>query len=98
QVCMTRSDDSFVALDQRTGIANAKSNALFISLHGNNASNAQVRGLETFCLYSHLFKSVSNELGTANDVNNNSVDEQKNLASKKLADSVHAAILAEFKS
>lgn len=98
QVCMTRTNDSFVSLDQRTRIANAKDNALFISLHGNNASNASVRGLETFCLDSKLFKSVNNELATAIDVIIQSADEQKNKASKKLAELVHREILAEFKA
>lgn len=96
QVCMTRTQDEFVALDQRTKIANANENALFISLHGNNASNEQIRGLETFCLDGHLFKSVNNELATAIDVIIQSTDEQKNKQSKKLADVIHAKILAEF--
>lgn len=98
QVCMTRTKDEFVALDQRTKIANAKENTLFISLHGNNSSNVQVRGIETFCLDTHLFRTVNNELATAIDVIIQSADEQKNTQSKKLADAVHSEILAEFKS
>lgn len=98
QVCMTRTNDSFIPLDQRTRIANAKDNAVFISLHGNNASDTTARGLETFCLDSHLFKSINNELATAIDVIIQSVDEHKNSASKKLADVVHKEILAEFKA
>lgn len=98
QVCMTRTNDSFVALDQRTRIANAQDNALFISLHGNNASNTKVRGLETFYLDSQLFRSVDNQLATAIDVIIQTFDEQKNKASKKLAECVHKEILAEFKT
>lgn len=98
QVCMTRTNDSFIPLDQRTKIANEKENALLISLHGNNASDASVRGLETFCLDSNLFKSVNNELATAIDVIIQSTDEEKNKASKKLAQVIHSQILAEFKS
>lgn len=97
-VCMTRAKDEFIALDQRTKIANGHKNALFISLHGNNASNNQVRGLETFCLDSHLFKSVNDELATAIDVIIHSVDEQKNKQSKNLAEMIHSEILAEFQS
>lgn len=96
QVCMTRMEDAFIALDQRTKMVNTKNNAVFISLHGNNARNEAVRGLETFCLDSHLFKPQDLQLATAIDVIINSVDEQKNLQSKKLAHEVHSAILAEF--
>lgn len=98
QVCMTRIDDSFIALDQRTKIANEKDNALFISLHANNAKDPQVQGVETFCLDSNLFKSVHNELATAIDVMIQSADEQKNTQSKKLADAVHTQILRELKT
>lgn len=98
QVCMTRANDTFIALDARTKMVNAKNNAVFISLHGNNAPNKTVRGLETFCLDSHLFKPVDMQLATAIDVIINSIDEQKNLQSKKLAREVHSAILAEFNS
>ena len=49
-VCMTRTTDTFVALDERTRIANQKDNALLISLHANNAATPAIRGLETFCL------------------------------------------------
>ncbi len=98
QVCMTRMDDSFIALDQRTKIANQKNNAIFITLHANNAKNPQVHGLETFCLDSHLFRAAQNELATAIDVVIQSADEQKNAQSKKLADAVHSTILSELKA
>lgn len=96
QVCMTRTKDEFVALDKRTLIANSKENALLISLHGNNAASDQVRGLETFCLNSELFKSVNNELATAIDVIIQSAAEQKNKQSEKLAQTLHRYILSEF--
>ncbi len=98
QVCMTRFDDSFIPLDQRTKIANQKDNAIFISLHANNAKDTQVHGLETFCLDSNLFRTAQHELATAIDVMIRSVDEQKNIQSKKLAHAVHGQILADLKA
>ncbi len=96
---MTRFDDTFVALDQRTKIANQKDNAIFISLHANNAKDPQVHGLETFCLDSNLFRTAQHELATAIDVMIQSVDEQKKTCKAK---SLHmpctAQILAELKA
>ncbi|MBW2542689.1 MAG: N-acetylmuramoyl-L-alanine amidase [Deltaproteobacteria bacterium] len=50
QVVMTRHDDSFVPLEQRTSIANDARADLFISIHGNATHDAKVRGIETFFL------------------------------------------------
>lgn len=48
QVVMTRTDDSFVSLEQRTHIANDARADLFISIHTNAARNAKIHGVETF--------------------------------------------------
>ena len=50
QVVMTRTDDSFVSLEQRTHIANDALSDLFISLHPNAARNAKLHGVETFLI------------------------------------------------
>jgi N-acetylmuramoyl-L-alanine amidase len=49
-VVMTRTDDSFVPLESRTHIANDAKGDLFVSVHANAASNAEIRGSETFFL------------------------------------------------
>jgi N-acetylmuramoyl-L-alanine amidase len=49
-VVLTRKDDSFVALEDRTAIANAQNADLFVSLHMNASPNAEARGLETYYL------------------------------------------------
>lgn len=95
-VCMTRTADVFVPLDQRTRIANQKDNALLISLHANNSASVSTRGLETFCLDNKLFKPVDTQLATAIDVMIQSVDEQRNVQSKKLAQTVHNSLLADL--
>ena len=47
---LTRRDDTFVSLDQRTAIANAQKADLFISIHANANRRASARGLETYVL------------------------------------------------
>jgi N-acetylmuramoyl-L-alanine amidase len=49
-VVMTRSDDSFVPLEERTSIANDARGHLFLSIHANASRDRDVRGIETFFL------------------------------------------------
>lgn len=49
-VVLTRTDDRYVALEDRTAIANSEEADLFISLHMNASHNAESRGLETYYL------------------------------------------------
>jgi N-acetylmuramoyl-L-alanine amidase len=50
EVVLTRKDDRFVPLEDRTAIANAEEADLFISLHMNASPNREARGLETYYL------------------------------------------------
>jgi len=50
QVVLTRRDDTFVPLEERTSIANDARADLFISIHGNATHDTKVRGIETFFL------------------------------------------------
>ena len=50
QVVLTRNDDRYVALEDRTATANAEDADLFISLHMNASPNTASRGLETYYL------------------------------------------------
>jgi len=49
-VIMTRSDDTFIPLEERTAIANAKAADLFVSIHANASSDRDARGIETYYL------------------------------------------------
>lgn len=49
-VVLTRKDDRFIPLEERTAIANAESADLFISLHVNASPNPEARGVETYYL------------------------------------------------
>jgi len=50
EVIMTRSDDTFIPLEERTAIANAKAADLFVSIHANASSDRSARGIETYYL------------------------------------------------
>lgn len=50
EVVMTRSDDRYVALEERTAIANTQRGDLFISIHANAHPRRALAGTETFIL------------------------------------------------
>jgi N-acetylmuramoyl-L-alanine amidase len=50
EVIMTRDTDRFVALEERTAIANSRHADLFISVHANASSSRAASGVETFFL------------------------------------------------
>ncbi|OHE76871.1 MAG: hypothetical protein A3F67_06005 [Verrucomicrobia bacterium RIFCSPHIGHO2_12_FULL_41_10] len=47
-VIMTRSNDTFIPLGERTAIANAHPDAIFVSLHFNSSPNRSASGIETY--------------------------------------------------
>ncbi|PYV05160.1 MAG: hypothetical protein DMG26_06015, partial [Acidobacteria bacterium] len=50
EVVMTRSDDTFIPLEERTAIANQKGADLFVSIHANASRDPGARGIETYYL------------------------------------------------
>ncbi len=50
EVGMTRSDDTFLSLEERAEIANSSGGDLFISVHLNWIESQEVRGIETYYL------------------------------------------------
>ena len=50
EVLMTRNEDRFIPLEERTAIANSHDADLFISIHVNAHPSRRVRGIETFYL------------------------------------------------
>jgi N-acetylmuramoyl-L-alanine amidase len=49
-VVMTRSNDVFIPLEERTAVANARDADLFLSIHANASRNPTARGIETYFL------------------------------------------------
>lgn len=66
EVIYTRSDDTFVPLEQRTAIANQKKADLFLSIHANSSPLPRVAGVETFYLN---FTTSSDSLDVASREN-----------------------------
>jgi N-acetylmuramoyl-L-alanine amidase len=50
EVVMTRSDDTFIPLEERTAVANEKAADLFVSIHANASHDHGARGIETYYL------------------------------------------------
>ncbi len=50
QVVYTRKDDTFIPLEDRTGIANQEGADLFVSVHANSSHDEDARGVETYYL------------------------------------------------
>lgn len=48
QVVFTRTDDTFIPLEERTAMANAEKADLFISIHANSSSATSATGVETY--------------------------------------------------
>ena len=49
-VVMTRENDEFVSLEQRTAVANRHKADLFVSIHANSSSSRSTSGVETYFL------------------------------------------------
>lgn len=50
EVILTRRTDEYVALEERTAIANREGADLFLSIHGNTSRNPSASGVETYFL------------------------------------------------
>jgi N-acetylmuramoyl-L-alanine amidase len=48
RVVMTRSNDTFIPLDERAAISNRQKNAIFVSVHFNDSGRRGIRGFETY--------------------------------------------------
>lgn len=108
RVELTRSDDRFLALEERTALANAANADLFISIHCNADIDASSKGVETF----YLSKATSRRamrvaarengisLGKMTDVEATLLDlllTSKKCESDKLANVVHTSLLSAMR-
>jgi len=81
-VVFTRTDDTFVPLEDRTAIANREAADLFVSVHANSSPDADARGTETYYLN---FTSSPDALEVAareNAVSEKSIHELQDLVKK----------------
>jgi N-acetylmuramoyl-L-alanine amidase len=81
-VVYTRTDDTFIPLEERTAIANRAQADLFISIHANSSSDPAARGIETYYLN---FTSSPDALEVAareNAVSETSIHELQDMVKK----------------
>jgi N-acetylmuramoyl-L-alanine amidase len=79
EVIYTRSDDTFIALHERTAFANAKKADLFLSIHANSSPAGSSSGVETFYLNFTNDKYALQVAARENAVTENSVYDLPNL-------------------
>lgn len=106
EVLLTRQEDNFIALEERTAIANTENADLFVSLHINAHSSAKVRGLETYYLNltnnADAMKVAARENATSThqmsdlqDILSDIMKNSKITESSRLAQQVHNSILTQ---
>lgn len=104
-VVYTRSDDTFVPLEERTAIANRDHADLFLSIHANSSPASEVAGVETYYLNFTNSPDAMSVAARENAVSEKSVFELKDLIqkislhdkieeSKQFADSVQTSLQA----
>jgi N-acetylmuramoyl-L-alanine amidase len=82
EVVMTRTDDTFVPLEERTAIANEKAADLFISIHANASRSRSARGIETYYLNLTSNPEALEVAARENATTQESVHELQNLIQK----------------
>ena len=103
-VLYTRTSDTFLPLEERTAMANAKSTDLFLSLHVNAHNSSKVHGLEIYYLNLANSKEAVRVAARENSVSakkisdlqlilsdlmlNSKIEESENLAQKVLGDTL----------
>jgi N-acetylmuramoyl-L-alanine amidase len=106
EVIMTRADDRFIPLDERTAIANKENGNLFLSIHANACTNKRVSGIESFVLGTTADKDALRLAAKENNISTKQVsdlqviladlklnDPDKVIPSSRLADSVQGALV-----
>lgn len=81
-VVYTRTDDTFVPLEQRTAIANQEKADLFISIHGNSSRDIRARGVETYYLNFATSDEALEVAARENAQSQSSVHELQDLVTK----------------
>ncbi|MBI1941928.1 MAG: N-acetylmuramoyl-L-alanine amidase [Acidobacteria bacterium] len=82
EVIMTRTEDTFIPLEERTAIANEKTADLFISIHANASRSQSARGIETYYLNFTSDREALEVAARENATTQESVHELQNLIKK----------------
>lgn len=108
-VLYTRTNNTYLALNKRTELANAKKADLFLSIHVNSNKNSKISGLETYYLDEANSDSARKVAARENSVSMSKVSDvqfiltdlmlnSKLKESRALAKCVHSNILRELRA
>ena len=82
EVIFTRTDDQFIALKERTKLANISQADLFVSVHANSSRLKNIRGVETYYLSFTTSSSAMAVAARENAAAQRSIHELRGLLSK----------------
>jgi N-acetylmuramoyl-L-alanine amidase len=82
EVIYTRSDDTFIPLEERTALANEKKADLFLSIHANSSHESQISGSETFYLNFTTSEDALDVAARENATSQTSIHELQTLVQK----------------
>jgi N-acetylmuramoyl-L-alanine amidase len=82
EVIYTRSDDTFIPLEERTKIANDKKADLFLSIHANSSQAPRIAGSETFYLNFTTSEDALEVAARENATSQTSIHELQTLVQK----------------
>ena len=82
EVVYTRSDDTYVGLEERTHIANQRGADLFLSIHANSSPYRAAAGVETYVLNFTTSKTALQLAARENATSDRSIHELHNLLEK----------------
>jgi N-acetylmuramoyl-L-alanine amidase len=82
EVIYTRTDDTFVPLEERTRIANERKADLFLSIHANSSRSTRIAGSETFYLNFTTSEDALEVAARENATSQTSIHELQTLVQK----------------
>jgi N-acetylmuramoyl-L-alanine amidase len=108
EAILTRTDDTYLPLEDRTAIANTKKGDLFISLHTNAHRDRRVSGIETYILNIALDEDAMNLAALENATSTKNIGDLQMILndlmlntkineSSRLAEFVHKGLMKELR-
>lgn len=82
EVIYTRSNDRFIALEERTALANARKADIFLSIHANSSPIKSVSGVETYYLSFTTSRAAMDLAARENALSERSISDLKDLLQK----------------
>ncbi len=98
EVSLTREDDTFHDLEERTAIANTRQADLFLSIHVNAHPSPKVRGIETFFLNLATNEEAMRVAARENATSSHNISDMQNILADLMKNSKiqESSRLAEF--